>query len=885
MNKNRNITKTMAIVTAGIVAVQSFGAVSFAAEETALTKEETVYVKTDPSGAQQEVIVSDWLKNINGQDSLSDHSFLSNIENVKGDETFSQDGENLVWSAQGNDIYYQGTTDKKLPVSICVTYYLDGKEITAQELEGKSGHIKIHYQFENHEKTENVYIPFMMVTGAVLPQDTFSNVSVKNGRAFSDGERNIVIGIGMPGMAESLKLEETEMLKDIEIPDSFELEADVTDYQQNMFLTVATPLDLSQLGIDDVKDLDDLKDSLKKLEDASEQLVDGSGDLADGIQTLKDSCQELIDGMTAVDENMGTLADGISTLDEKKGALISGINALADGLQTLESKKGTLISGVNTLAKGGSDLASGAEKVDAGAKSLSQNVQKLAAGADQLANSEGSAALSAGAEALTEGTSALASGSETLAAGTASLQQGNEALLAGTSALKEGLTEAEGLQAGSSALEEGSENLSAGVTAFVDGVDQLLPLAQGAGTYAQGVGSYVDQVNALLETLNSTEQPLELQTEGESFTVTTIDAQALADMQSVLAQLQSVQATVQGASKADLIKLYASYDSYVAQLNDCISLLSSAIGGVQEQTIDTNTTGTEKGTAAVPQEQLEVLKQAGIQLKENGAQLQLEDPSQLTVLQESGVQLKNGATALQSGAHKVNNGVKEISQNVEILEESMQQAAAGAKTLNEGAQSLKTNAKALDEGAKTLQGGIAQAMNGASSLSENTALLADGAKELFRGTSDLKDGAFALQNGLKQLEGGTGELSSGIGQLSAGGEALRSGAGALSTGIGQLADGSSQLKAGTAKLADGGSKLDSGVNELKEGADDLKEGMEKFKEEGIDGITDFLDEDVQEVIDRLLEVKDAGDNYGLFSSTQSGEEDEVKFIIETGTLE
>lgn len=875
----------MAIAVAGAVAVQSFAPVAFAASEDGVTKEETVYVKTDAAGNQQEVIVSDWLKNTDGQASLSDYSSLSNIENVKGDETFSQDGDALVWEANGSDIYYQGTTDKQLPVSLSVTYYLDGQEITAQELEGKSGHIKIRYQFENHEKEGDVYTPFLMITGAVLPQDTFSNVSVDNGRAISDGERSIVIGLGMPGMAESLKLEETEMLKDINIPDSFEVEADVTDYQQNMFLTVATPLDLSQMGIDDIENLDDLKDSIEKLEDASTQLVDGSGDLADGVQTLKDSCQELIDGMVTVDNGMGTLANGIGTLNEKKGALIAGVDELAKGLATLEAKKGTLVTGVKKLAKGGKDLESGAAKVNAGAQTLSENTKKLAAGANQLANSEGSAALSAGAKALADGTTALVAGSTALSEGAAALQQGNAALAAGTGALKDVFTKEGGLKEGSAELAGAGKMLSEGLNTYVEGVNQLLPLAQGAGKYAQSVYDYVDSVNAVLDTLGGTTQPPQGQTGEESVTVTTIDAQSLADIQSVLAELRSVQSTIQGASKADLIRLYASYDSYVAKLDNCISMLDSAVDGVQEQTIGTGTAASSVQTGDMSgDQQLEALRQAGKALKENGSSLQIDD-SKLTVLQESGTKLKAGAASLQTGAQTLSGGINAVAENVEKLDSSMQQAAAGAKTLDEGVQSLKTNASALDSGAKQLQGGVAQAMGGASALSQNTALLAAGVEELAKGTTELTGGASQLKTGLNQLKSGADALSTGIGQLAAGGKALQSGTGELSNGIGQLASGSTQLKEGTSKLANGGAQLDSGVGELKDGADDLKEGMAEFKEEGIDQITDFFDEDIQDLIDRLTEVKDAGDGYGLFGSEQIGAGDEVKFIIETGTLE
>ena len=119
-------------------APQDTKAASAAAEERA-SKEETVYVIAGADGKQQSVIVSDWLKNPNKETSLQDVSDLTDIENVKGDETWTANGTSLTWDAQGNDIYYQGKSETELPVTMNISYQLDGKDIAPAELAGKSG--------------------------------------------------------------------------------------------------------------------------------------------------------------------------------------------------------------------------------------------------------------------------------------------------------------------------------------------------------------------------------------------------------------------------------------------------------------------------------------------------------------------------------------------------------------------------------------------------------------------------------------------------------------------------------------------------------------------------------------------------------------------------
>ena len=267
-------------------------------------KEETVYVKAKADGSTDKVIVSDWLKNSGTDVEIQDSSDLKNIKNVKGDEAFKQDGSSLTWEANGNDIYYQGETDKPLPVEVKVTYYLDEKEISPDDLAGKSGKVRIHFAYINKSKEGEVYTPFTMVTGIILPTANFTNVKVTGGKVISDGSKNIVIGMGFPGLSDSLKLKDTDFGKDIDLPDSFDVTADATDFTLAMTATAASADTLSEFGLDKVDSFDELKDALEDMKSASEKLVDGSGDLQKGVKTLQDACKVLKDGTGTVNEKM-----------------------------------------------------------------------------------------------------------------------------------------------------------------------------------------------------------------------------------------------------------------------------------------------------------------------------------------------------------------------------------------------------------------------------------------------------------------------------------------------------------------------------------------------------------------------------------------------------
>ena len=374
MNRNKKILNvTMA---AGMAAVLGTTPVLAAAQEAdnAVSKEETVYVNATAEGDVKDITVSDWLKNSGAAEGeVSDVSDLNDIKNVKGDETFTQDGDKVTWNTDSSDIYYQGTSDKNLPVNMKIKYYLDDQEIAPEELAGKSGHLRMEVSYTNNSKKTvkvndedvEVYSPFVMVTGMILSSDNFSNITIDNGKVISDGDKEMVVGVAIPGLKDSLDLSD-DLSDKIDIPEGFTMEADVTDCSMGNTFTMAVTDLLNSLNLDDVDSLDDLKDSLDELDDAAVKLVDGSKDLFDatkelydGTKDLKDGTKDLYDGARELNDGAGDLADGTKTLydgarDLDNGAkdLNDGAGDLYDGAKTLNTGAGQLYTGTNSLYSG-----------------------------------------------------------------------------------------------------------------------------------------------------------------------------------------------------------------------------------------------------------------------------------------------------------------------------------------------------------------------------------------------------------------------------------------------------------------------------------------------------------------------------------------------------
>ncbi len=335
------------------------------------SKDETVYVLSGADGSAKQVIVSNWLQNTNKADILEDVANLSNIENVKGDEAFTK-GDNgaLTWNANGADIYYQGTTDQQVPVEMKISYTLDGKSISPEDLAGKSGRVTIRFDYHNHQmETANVggtqqklYVPFVVLTGTVLDTDIFRNVTVTNGEMENLGNEIAVMGVALPGMQENLNIGKDK----VDIPSYVEIAADVESFDMGPTLTVATTAPFTKLDSGHL-DAADLKAQAEKLTNGMTQLMDGSNQLYDGLNTLL--------------EQSGTLVAGIEQLANGSMQLQNGAAALKDGTARLQDGASQLVNGLSTLDANSAALTGGAQQVFVSLLS-SANTQLAAAGLD-----------------------------------------------------------------------------------------------------------------------------------------------------------------------------------------------------------------------------------------------------------------------------------------------------------------------------------------------------------------------------------------------------------------------------------------------------------------------------------------------------------------------
>lgn len=405
MNRNRKLNRISKTVISGLLVTSLVVSNGVYANAQKISKDESVYVNADESGATTKITVSNWLKNAGINGTINDESDLKDIQNVKGDETFTQNGDDVQWSAGSNDIYYQGTTDKELPVGVEIKYELDGKEIAAKDLLGQSGKLKITVSYTNKSKStqtingekQEMYTPFVMATGIILPDDKFSNVEVDDGKIINEGSNNIVVGFGMPGMAESLDLDEDAADK---LPEGFTVTADVTNFSIGNTITFASPSILSDLELDDIDDLDDLENKLEKLVDSSEDLVDGSKKLSNKMGELEDKFDDYQDGEKSLNKGIKDLVNGGTTLKKGVKDYTNGVDTLAKGTQSY-------VNGAKQITDGNQKLYEAVKDMPSSYKEFSDGLQAYTKGVDTLADTKTAKQLTDGADAVTAGIGTL----------------------------------------------------------------------------------------------------------------------------------------------------------------------------------------------------------------------------------------------------------------------------------------------------------------------------------------------------------------------------------------------------------------------------------------------------------------------------------------------
>ena len=345
----------------------------------AVTKEETVYSKLNNSGTQYETIVNEHIKNDELLKTIDDISNLLDITNVGGNETFEQKENKIIWNADEKDIYYQGKTEKKLPIETSIKYELDGKEMSAEEIIGKKGKVKITITYKNNEAhnvningaTEKMYTPFIVITGTTLDTKTNKNIKLTQGKVVEKGEKTILLGVAFPGLKESLKTNE------IDIPNKVEISMETEKFELENMITYITPRVLEENESKLADKLNELYSSMNDMKSASEKLANGANTLQDGTSQYSEKSQEFTDYMNELtqgtentSEGAKQVADGVNSLATKSSALIPGVSKLSNGAKTLKEK-------VEYMAESSQALSAGATSINTGITNTSKAIDAM----------------------------------------------------------------------------------------------------------------------------------------------------------------------------------------------------------------------------------------------------------------------------------------------------------------------------------------------------------------------------------------------------------------------------------------------------------------------------------------------------------------------------
>lgn len=398
MNLSHTVKVVGSVVLSAVMAGSMMPVTVFAQsnDENPTEKTETVYSVLNSDGSISDTIVSSWLHDEDGINNIKETLNLTDVKNIKSNEKPSKDGNTYTWNAKGNDVYYEGTATKQLPVSVKIRYELDGQEMSAKDIEGKSGHLKLMISFtNNYSEVKNINGKSIVIhpsylAGGMLNMSTgkFSNVKCESGKIVNDGTNEMLAFANIPGLNETLKSAGLDKVNNqLGISDDVTVEADVNDFDLGSIMVGMTnEIDLaSELG--EIGSVSELTDGIDQLIEADDQLIDGSKQLYDGTTQLKEQAAPLTgssDQVRQLSAGAIQLNDGVKALQTGLTAYTNGVDTLAAGSQQLYgipqgvSQIQTGVSG--NLGQGKTNLLDGATKLNEGLKQLEAQVNAITPG-------------------------------------------------------------------------------------------------------------------------------------------------------------------------------------------------------------------------------------------------------------------------------------------------------------------------------------------------------------------------------------------------------------------------------------------------------------------------------------------------------------------------
>lgn len=779
MNLNHTVKVVGSVLLSAVMAGSMMPVTVFAQsnDENPTEKTETVYSVLNSDGSISDTIVSSWLHDEDGINNIKETLNLTDVKNIKSNEKPSKDGNTYTWNAKGNDVYYEGTATKQLPVSVKIRYELDGQEMSAKDMEGKSGHLKLTISFtNNYSEVKNINGKSIVIhpsylAGGMLNMSTgkFSNVKCESGKIVNDGTNEMLAFANIPGLNETLKSAGLDKVNNqLGISDDVTVEADVNDFDLGSIMVGMTnEIDLaSELG--DIGSVSELTDGIDQLIEADDQLIDGSKQLYDGTTQLKEQAAPL----TGSSDQVRQLSSGAIQLNDGVKALQTGLTAYTNGVDTLAAGSQQLYGipqGVSQIQTGVSgNLGQGKTNLLDGATALNEGLKQLEAQVNTLNPNE----LDTMQSQINTAMGNLASMQNTITADSEKLDGLSGSLTTASNAITDITKYNDELKTDVDKLKEDVSNLKDQISNKNNEIDeknneikeqinlingQINKINQATKDANSNIDTaYTTAVNALNEAKSATndvEKQGEIQAAidklqnkpsagsdvlasliPESFTVSDID--------NLNAYVENVENDQKNISKL------------VTTLVGTTSSVTSGLKDAQEKLVGKDGKGGLKKDLIVAQGTLGEMNSMLNTYTADGSTMNFK--KLVTNLQAATKRLSAGSEGILGGVQQVNAGLTQLQKKSEA---GITQVAQGSKTLSSNSATLNGGASTLSQATGTLagqSGTFNEMADGLDTLGKAFETLNSGAKQLYEGNEQFKS------EGLDQLKE---KVDLGVGEL------------------------------------------------------------------------------------------------------------------------
>ena len=785
MNLNHTVKVVGSVLLSAVMAGSMMPVTVFAQsnDENPTEKTETVYSVLNSDGSISDTIVSSWLHDEDGINNIKETLNLTDVKNIKSNEKPSKDGNTYTWNAKGNDVYYEGTATKQLPVSVKIRYELDGQEISANDIQGKSGHLKLTISFtNNYSEVKNINGKSIVIhpsylAGGMLNMSTgkFSNVKCESGKIVNDGTNEMLAFANIPGLNETLKSAGLDKVNNqLGISDDVTVEADVNDFDLGSIMVGMTnEIDLaSELG--EIGSVSELTDGIDQLIEADDQLIDGSKQLYDGTTQLKEQAAPL----TGSSDQVRQLSAGAIQLNDGVKALQTGLTAYTNGVDTLAAGSQQLYGipqGVSQIQNGVSgNLGQGKTNLLDGATALNEGLKQLEAQVNTLTPTEldtmqtqiqGAMATLAGMQKTITDDSAtlgdLSNSLNTASNAITTITKYNEDLKSDVGTLKNDVSDLKDqISNKNNEIGEKNNEIKEQIKLINDQINKINQATEDANSNIDT--AYTTAVNALNEAKSATDD-VEKQEKIQG-AIEKLQQNKPSAGSDVLASLIPESFTVSDIDNLDkyvemVEKDQETISTLVKTLVGTTSSVTSGLKDAQKTLVGENGNGGLKKDLSDAQ---------GTLSKMDALLNQYTDPSTPTVknvknFKELVTGLQVAAKKLSAGSEGILGGVQQVNAGLTQLQKKSQagitQVAEGSKTLSSNSATLNGGASALSQATGTLagqSGTFNEMADGLDTLGKAFETLNSGAKQLYEGNEQFKS------EGLDQLKE---KVDLGVGEL------------------------------------------------------------------------------------------------------------------------